>query len=136
MSQQEVALVTGGSAGIGRAICEALLAEGRTVVNLDYNKPDWGHEHLVSVQADLTKQDETRAVAREITARYAVTALVNNAGATRPGRIDTATMDDLDYVVDLHFKASILLVQAALPALRACGRGRIVNMSSRAGLGK
>ena len=136
MSQQEVALVTGGSAGIGRAICEALLAQGRSVVNLDYNKPDWGHDKLVSFQADLTQQEETRAIAREITSRYAVTALVNNAGATRPGTIDTATMDDLDYVVDLHFKASILLVQAALPALRACGRGRIVNMSSRAGLGK
>jgi NAD(P)-dependent dehydrogenase (short-subunit alcohol dehydrogenase family) len=136
MSQQEVALVTGGSAGIGRAICEALLAQGRSVVNLDYNKPDWSHDKLVSFQADLTQQEETRAIAREITSRYAVTALVNNAGATRPGTIDTATMDDLDYVVDLHFKASILLVQAALPALRACGRGRIVNMSSRAGLGK
>lgn len=136
MDLQEVTLVTGGSAGIGRALCEALLAQGRSVVNLDYNKPDWEHERFVSYQADLTQQQETREIAREITARHAVTALVNNAGATRPGTIDTATMADLDYVVDLHFKASIILIQAALPAMRACGRGRIVNMSSRAGLGK
>ena len=133
---QQVTLVTGGSSGIGRAICEALLAQGRSVVNLDYNKPDWSHDKLVSFQADLTQQQETQSIARQITANYAVTALVNNAGATRPGTIDTATMADLDYVVDLHFKASILLIQAALPALRACGQGRIVNMSSRAGLGK
>ncbi|MGJ7483642.1 SDR family NAD(P)-dependent oxidoreductase [Variovorax sp. LT2P21] len=136
MSPQEVALVTGGSSGIGRATCEALLAQGRTVVNLDYNKPDWSHEKLVSFQADLTKEAETQAVAKEITSTYAVTALVNNAGATRPGTIDTATMADLDYVVGLHFKASMILIQAALPALRASGHGRIVNVASRAALGK
>jgi 3-oxoacyl-[acyl-carrier protein] reductase len=133
---QEVSLVTGGSSGIGRAICEALLAAGRSVVNLDYKAPDWGHDQLVSLQADLTKQDEIEAAARQITASYAVTALVNNAGATRPGSIDSATMADLDDVVGLHLRAPILLVQACLPSLRASGQGRIVNMASRAALGK
>ena len=133
---RQFTLVTGGSAGIGRAICEALLAQGRSVLNLDRQAPDWHHDQLVSLQADLTRQGEIEDAARHIGASYTVTALVNNAGATRPGNIGGASMANLDVVVGLHLRAPILLTQACLPSLRACGNGRIVNISSRAALGK
>ncbi|SFD45552.1 SDR family NAD(P)-dependent oxidoreductase [Paracidovorax konjaci] len=135
-SMPAVTVVTGASSGIGRAIAEALLAQDRAVVNLDYVLPEWRHPLLTSFQADLTDEAATRAAALEIAARHHVTALVNNAGATRPGTIDTATTAQLDDVVGLHLRAPMLLVQAFLPTLRACGQGRIVNMSSRAALGK
>ena len=132
----EVTVVTGASAGIGRAIAQGLLAQGRSVVNLDYLPPEWSHPQLLSYQADLTQEGPTRERAAEIAAKHRVTALVNNAGATRPGSIDTATRAQLDDVVGLHLRAVLLLTQAFLPSLRACGRGRIVNMASRAALGK
>ena len=136
MSHPEVSLVTGASAGIGQAIARALIAQGRTVVNIDRAAPDWSDPNLVSFQADLTDASSTRQVAEEVTRQYRVTALVNNAGATRPGTVDRAGLEDLDAVVGLHLQAALLLIQAALPSLRACGRGRIVNMASRAALGK
>ncbi len=131
-----VTVITGASNGIGRAIAEAVLSQGHAVVNLDYVLPTWSHPQLTSYQGDLTDEDSTRERAAEIAAKHNVTALVNNAGATRPGTIDTATTAQLDDVVGLHLRAPMLLVQAFLPTLRASGQGRIVNMSSRAALGK
>lgn len=133
---QQATLVTGGSAGIGRAICEALLAQGRTVVNLDYKLPDGKHPRLASFQVDLTRADDTRERAAQVAREFDVVALVNNAGATRPGTIESQTAEDLAYVQALTLQAPMLLTQAFLPALRACGQGRIVNMASRAALGK
>ncbi len=136
MERHEVTLVSGGSAGIGRAICEMLLAQGRRVVNLDHAAADWRHRNLTTFRVDLRQAEATRECMREVTSTFAVTALVNNAGATRPGTIDTVTLGDLDHLVNLHLRASLILIQAALPALRACGHGRIVSIASRAALGK
>ncbi|AUL13763.1 SDR family NAD(P)-dependent oxidoreductase [Bordetella bronchiseptica] len=129
-------LVTGASSGIGAAIARALLDAGHRVVNIDYRLPADAPQGLASYQADLTDEAQTLAVAREVTEAYDIVGLVNNAGATRPGTADTATLADLDYVVALHLRTAMILVQAALPAMRAAGFGRIVNMSSRAALGK
>ena len=129
-------LVTGASAGIGAAIARALLDAGRRVVNIDYRLPENPPEGLVSIQADLTDSEQAQAAARQAVQSYAIVGLVNNAGATRPGTADTATLADLDYVVNLHLRTAMILIQAALPDMRAAGFGRIVNMSSRAALGK
>ena len=136
MSLPATTVVTGASAGIGRAIAEAVLAQGTPVVNIDVQAADWSHPLLTTYQADLTVEESIRAAAAEVVRAHRVTALVNNAGATRPGTIDTAPTRQLDDVVALHLRAPMLFVQAFLPSLRDCGQGRIVNMSSRAALGK
>jgi 3-oxoacyl-[acyl-carrier protein] reductase len=61
---------------------------------------------------------------------------VNNAGANRPGMLGEATTEDLDYAMAVNVRAAMVLVQAFVPAMRAARFGRIVNMSSRAAIGK
>ena len=129
---ERVCLVTGGSAGIGEAVCRRLLDEGVRVVNFDIQPPRLEHERLHFRQVDLTDAAATRAAAEAVAGEHAVTELVNNAGATRPGRIEAASLADLDHVVRLHLATSLILTQAVLPA----HHGRIVNMSTRAVLGK
>jgi len=129
------ALVTGGSAGIGRAICETLLDEGRRVVSLDRAPPGFAHPRLAAIEVDLADRAATRCIAAEVARAYAPTTLVHNAGAIRPALLADVELADLDALVELHLGAAITLVQAMLPAMRASRSGRIVLVSSRAALG-
>ncbi|MFN7086128.1 MAG: SDR family oxidoreductase [Burkholderiales bacterium] len=133
---EEVAVVTGASSGIGEAIARRLLDQGRTVVTLQRKPPRLGHGRLLHHAVDLVDADATKAVAREVAAKYAVRYLVNNAGANRPGRLEAATTEDLDYVMALNVRAALILIQAFTPGMRTAKFGRIVSMSSRAAIGK
>jgi NAD(P)-dependent dehydrogenase (short-subunit alcohol dehydrogenase family) len=130
-----VAVVTGGSAGIGRAICEQLLADGLVVVSLARRACPIEHPKLHSVEVDLLDRAATAAAANEIAARFAVTTVVHNAGVIRPALLADVRLDDLDALVELHLGAAVQLVQAALPAMRARRFGRVVLLSSRAAVG-
>lgn len=134
--KEQIYIVTGASGGIGAAISRGLVAQGLRVVNIDIRPPANPIAGVIDMTADLTDAEQTRRVARDIAERYDIVGVVNNAGATRPATIDDASLADLDFVVGLHLRASMILVQAALPAMRRAGFGRIVNMASRAALGK
>src|SRR6478672_11986635 len=113
------AVVTGGSAGIGRAICENLLGEGQRVVSLDRAPATFAHPRLTSITVDLADREATRKVAAEVAATHAPTTLVHNAGIIRPALLADVKLEDLDALVELHLAATITLVQAVLPAMRA-----------------
>lgn len=130
-----VAAVTGGSAGIGKAICEDLLAQGYEVVSLARRRSDVEHPKLHSIEVDLADRAATGQAAAELVRRFEVTTVVHNAGVIRPALIADVKLDDLDALVDLHLGCAIQLVQAALPAMRAQRFGRVVLLSSRAALG-
>jgi len=129
------AVVTGGSAGIGLAICEQLLADGVEVVSLARRRCPIEHPRLHSVEVDLLDRAATAAAAREVAGRFVVTTVVHNAGVIRPALLPDVELDDLDALVELHLGAAIQLVQATLPAMRAQRFGRIVLLSSRAAVG-
>ncbi|TFZ04781.1 SDR family oxidoreductase [Ramlibacter rhizophilus] len=135
MSGHRVAAVTGGSAGIGRAVCEALLAEGCEVVSLDREPGTLRHPKLHERRVDLSDRAATARAAQSLAQDFNVTTLVHNAGLIRPALLSEVKLDDLDTLVELHLGAAIQLVQAVLPGMRAARFGRIVLMSSRAALG-
>jgi len=131
----DIAIVTGASGGIGRAIAEAMLAAGRHVVSLDRRLPDWSHAELEPVLVDLFDAKATAAAAADIASRHAVSHVVHNAGVIRPNLIEQATPDDIASLSQLHLGAALTLVQAALPGMKQRRFGRIVLIASRAALG-
>jgi NAD(P)-dependent dehydrogenase (short-subunit alcohol dehydrogenase family) len=127
--------VTGGSAGIGKAICEDLLAKGYEVVSLSRRATEIAHPRLHSLEVDLSDRAATAQAVAELVCRFDVTTVVHNAGAIRAALLADVKLDDLDALVDLHLGCAIQLVQAALPQMRAQRFGRVVLLSSRAALG-
>lgn len=134
-SAPRVAVVTGGSAGIGQAICQDLLDGGWEVVSLSRRKPALAHARLHGIEVDLIDRAATVQAVAELNRRFGVTTVVHNAGVIRAALLPDVKLADLDALVDLHLGCAIQLVQGALPAMRAAGFGRVVLMSSRAALG-
>lgn len=135
-SARNAVLVTGGSSGIGRATVERLTADGYHVFNLDIAPPLVEHPHQSFVRADLTDEAGLRATLARLVAEHPITRLVNNAGIVRPASIDHVDAAALHAVMAVNLMGAIVCVQALLPAMRAARFGRIVNISSRAALGK
>jgi 3-oxoacyl-[acyl-carrier protein] reductase len=131
----QTALVTGASVGIGRAICEGLLAEGAAVVTVDRHSYDGANGNVTHYEADLSQPDRTRAVAAEISSQRSIDILVNNAGVVRNTALSDVTDEEFDSLVNLHVRTAIVLAQAVLPGMKQRGYGRIINMSSRAVVG-
>ena len=134
MSAQDVTLVTGGSSGIGAAVVAARLAAGDHVVNLDRVAPSSAAGEFVEV--DLADTAALREVLNEVTGRHAVTRVVNNAGVALLDPLEEFDPEDFHRTLDINVNAPALVAKACIPAMKAVGFGRIVNMASRAALGK
>lgn len=135
MNAHRVAVVTGGSTGIGKAIVQRLLAEGYELVSLALGRSGMADARLHEIEVDLMDRRATAEVAADVARRFAPTTFVHNAGAIRGALLPDVKLEDLDALVALHLAAPVQLMQAMLPAMRERRFGRIVLMSSRAALG-
>ncbi len=143
---QRVALVTGGSRGIGRAIAVALGQAGAAVaVNFRTRAADaqavvaaitTAGGRAIAVGADVSESAAVASMMQTITAQLGpVDVLVNNAGIAIPRGVDDLTEDEFDQTIAVNLKSAFLCTQAALPHMRAQRWGRIVNVSSGAARG-
>jgi 3-oxoacyl-[acyl-carrier protein] reductase len=136
MAAPDTAVVTGASSGIGEAIAASLLERGVPVVTLQRSPPKLKHENLHFRPVDLTDLKATRKTAADIAAEFPVRYLVNNAGENAPNPLENATVEELNYVLTITLGAALVLIQCFVPGMRGANFGRIVNISSRAILGK
>ncbi len=125
---RERVLITGGGAGIGRAIAERSRADGYEPVVVDLDGD--------GIRADLSDPEETAAALGQALAGGPITRLVNNVGVVRPASIEDQTLVDLDRAVSLNLRCAMQCLQALLPGMKAARFGRVVNISSRAAIGK
>jgi NAD(P)-dependent dehydrogenase (short-subunit alcohol dehydrogenase family) len=133
-----VALVTGGSGGIGAAVCSELAARGAAVA-VHYNRNRASADAVageiggIAVGADLgSRKDADRLVAAVADRLGPVAILVNNAGLMTDGRVEELSDAQIDETLALNLGGAFRLCRAVLPGMRAAGFGRIVNVSSQA----
>ena len=135
----QTCVVTGASSGIGRAIALALASAGGTVLAVARRQRELeavatGVGQLEAHVADLVVDEQVDDLAATVLGRHGgVDILVHSAGTFSPGRLETASVDDLDGQYAANVRAPYVLTQALLPALRA-NRGQIVFINSTAGL--
>jgi NAD(P)-dependent dehydrogenase (short-subunit alcohol dehydrogenase family) len=131
-------LITGASSGFGRALADAALERGDSVVaaarrtsSLAYASE---HERGHAVALDVTDAGQRDAAVAEVLERFGrIEVLVNNAGRTQVGAVEETTDEELRALFDLHFFAPAALTRAVLPQMRRQGGGAIVQMSSVGG---
>lgn len=140
------ALVTGGSRGIGRAVCLALASRGMHVaVNYAGNAAaaeevvqaclQQGAPDAFAVQADVSDAEQVRALVAAVSERWGgVDVLVNNAGITRDGLMMRMSEQDFDAVLATNLKGAFACMQAVMRPMMKQRWGRIVNLSSVVGL--
>lgn len=142
--QGKTALVTGGAAGLGKAIAKLFAAEGAAVIVSDLNKTK-GCQVVdeirykggvgLFVQHDVSKEDQWKSVMETITEKFgSLQIVVNNAGINERGNTETISLEDWKAVLDVNLNGVFLGNKYGIQMLKKSGGGSIINMSSTLGM--
>src|SRR5579864_6584071 len=137
----KVAIVTGGATGIGYAIAEALAGRGASLVVADIAKAEEAAARLgahgaraIGIAMDVASETDTAALAdRAVSAFGGIDVLVNNAGiytSLKPKPFEEIEPAEWRRVMEVNALGPFLCIRAVLPAMKARGGGRIINISS------
>ncbi|WP_136686719.1 SDR family oxidoreductase [Halorhabdus amylolytica] len=145
--ENQVAVVTGGSSGIGRNICETFASEGAAIVNADIREePREGgtptHELVTEeygvdatfVECDVSEKADLEAAADAAEELGGLDVWVNNAGIFRGEEFTEVTEDELDQMMDINVKGTYFGAQVAIERMVESDGGSLINLSSVAGL--
>lgn len=136
----KVAVVTGGSKGIGLAIVRKLLSEGayvviadKTICSLELSSSE--EEHMSSIKVDITKSDDVEKMIEHVFTRYArLDILVNNAGISTMEEVVSMDEADWDNVMEVNAKGVFLCSKYAANKMKqSTSVGKIINIASQAG---
>lgn len=141
-----VAIVTGAARGIGKAAARKLVEEGAAVVLIDILSDalkatlaefEPYESRVLGLEVDITRSDDVTRMVEETVARFrSIDVLINNAGIVRPAPWDRVKAEDWDAVVDVNLKGAFRCIEAVAPIMKSQHCGSIINIGSRAALGK
>lgn len=142
MNDPRTVLVTGGSRGLGAGLVDAFLRDGDNVATCSRSATSkiagWTQrspERFLYEAVDLRDRSSCAAFVKQVVERFGrIDVLVNNAGVARDGVLGLVTDDDIDTVIDLNLKATLVITRAVTRRMLRQGSGRIINVSSIVGL--
>jgi NAD(P)-dependent dehydrogenase (short-subunit alcohol dehydrogenase family) len=145
MNEQRVAIVTGANKGLGLAVAENFVKEGKKVVfvirnkaNLEQTRQRFQQEELqkqvMFIQLDVSDINGIKSAVNEVLNEWGrIDILVNNAGIRFETSIEEIDEEEWDQVLSVNLKSTFFFSQAVIPAMKERGWGRIINMSSIGG---
>ena len=135
MLNGKIALITGGSRGIGKEIALKFAENGATVISGDLIDPDYSHENVSHIKLNVTDRENIKEAAKEIKEKYGrLDILVNNAGITRDALLQRMKEADWDLVIDINLKGVYNVMQGFVSLLLKSNAGQTNYAATKGGV--